>query len=129
MASPGRGRTRPSAPRQMLKRDRITRLIASKFVVASEARAWQVKVKVKNPGGIHFLLFSRGCGLYLRAPGFDKTISLAFSSRVSGPFPQLSQELARDRLAGGPPEVSCHVCASTPDMAMPLNPLPSLCLA
>jgi hypothetical protein len=21
------------------------------------------------------LLFSRGCGLYLRAPGFDKTIS------------------------------------------------------
>ena len=25
-------------------------------------------------GGIHFLLFSRGCGLYLRAPGFDKTI-------------------------------------------------------
>ena len=25
----------------------------------------------------NFLLFSRGCGLYLRAPGFDKTISFA----------------------------------------------------
>ena len=43
MASPGRGRTRPSVPRQMCDRDRTTRLIPIKFVVASEARAWQVK--------------------------------------------------------------------------------------
>ena len=34
-------------------------------------------------GGIHFLLFSRGCGLYLRAPGFDKTISSSQSVTIA----------------------------------------------
>ena len=40
---------------------------------------------LKPAGGIHFLLFSRRCGLYLRAPGFDKNKFSTQSSVVGGP--------------------------------------------
>ena len=74
--------------------------------------------------GIHFLLFSRGCGLYLRAPGFDKTISLGDFLTVKRGILFSLAELAVEH----DPHLEQQHDPSLSDLVVALSPRPHGCL-